>query len=161
MLELTSGVMFLMSSLYGPGHSYNHINMINTVNAESSTKVQATTTKTNILAGARRIDVENYLIQEYADTPILVEIARCESEFRHYGSDGNVLRGRVEPDDIGVMQINKFYHGDKAKEMGIDIYTIDGNIEFAKYLYKKYGNKPWSASAPCWSKPRELAKNNI
>jgi hypothetical protein len=36
--------------------------------------------------------------------------------------------------------------------MGIDIYSVEGNVQFGKYLYSKYGSSPWSSSEPCWSK---------
>ena len=80
----------------------------------------------------------------------MIEIARCESGFRHYTSDGSVLRGHVNRSDIGVMQINRYYHGDRAKALGIDIFNMQGNMEYARYLYNKEGVTPWNASRPCW-----------
>lgn len=157
MLELTTGVVFLMSSLYGSGQSDNHIMLIN-AHAESE---QATTTQivTN-RSLATSTDMEAYLREEYAETPILVDIARCESEFRQFDKNGKLIRGRVNAADVGLMQINEFYHADTARNMGIDIHTVEGNIAFAKYLYSKYGSSPWSASQPCWSKAKsgDLAK---
>ncbi len=152
MLELTTGVMFLVSSLYGSGQSDNHT----LINAEKES-TKATTTEVRSFTDSK--ELESYLREEYANMPIMIEIARCESTMKHFGKDGKVIRGRVTPDDIGVMQINQYYHGDSAKRMGIDIYTVEGNVEFAKYLYGKYGSSPWSASASCWSKPsQDLAR---
>ena len=34
--------------------------------------------------------------------------------------------------------------------VGYDIYTLEGNIGFGKYLYKNYGLNPWGASFNCW-----------
>ena len=96
--------------------------------------------------------VRNY----YSDMPILVEVARCESQFRHFGKNGEVIRGIANAKDVGVMQINERYHGDKSETLGMDIYSLDGNLEYAKYLYEKEGTKPWRSSAKCWN--RELAK---
>lgn len=96
--------------------------------------------------------VRNY----YSDTPILAEVARCESQFRHYGKNGNIIRGITNTKDVGVMQINEIYHNDKAEALGLDIYSLEGNLEYAKYLYEKEGTKPWRSSAKCWN--RELAK---
>ncbi|MDE1875103.1 MAG: hypothetical protein KGI79_01210 [Patescibacteria group bacterium] len=93
---------------------------------------------------------EAYVREYYKDTPILAEIARCESTFRQYGPDGKVLRGTVDKDDIGVMQINKYYHGDDATKLGYDIYALDGNLGYAQYLYGKYGTTPWQSSSKCW-----------
>jgi len=43
----------------------------------------------------------------FRDIPIMTEIARCESTFRHELQDGSILQGRIDPADTGVMQINK------------------------------------------------------
>ncbi len=157
MLELTTGVVFLMSSLYGSGQSDNHIQTINA----ATDQVQATMTQIiKVSSFSPSIEMEAYLKDEYAETPILVEIARCESEFRQFDKNGKLVHGRANPADVGVMQINEFYHGETAKKMGIDVRTVEGNVAFAKYLYGKYGSSPWSASKPCWSKANitELAR---
>ena len=96
------------------------------------------------------ITLESHVREHFEDTPILAEIARCESTFRHLGKDGKVIRGLVDSRDVGVMQINEFYHLKTAKSLGIDIHTLDGNMAYAKYLYEKSGTKPWNASSKCW-----------
>lgn len=88
----------------------------------------------------------------FKDIPVMVQIARCESQFRHTLKDGSVLRGTVDPRDTGVMQINTGYHGERAQELGINIFSFEGNMEYARYLYEKQGVQPWSASAPCWER---------
>ena len=93
----------------------------------------------------------------FHDIPIMIEVARCESTFRHYLEDGSVLQGRVDPRDTGVMQINKHYHLDTAEAMGLNVENIYDNMEYARYLYDRQGLQPWSASAPCWN--RSLAAN--
>lgn len=98
--------------------------------------------------------VRNYFLE----TPILAEIARCESTFRHTDSKGNILRGIENSDDVGVMQINEYYHGESAKKLGYDISTLEGNMAFAKRLYENYGTSPWSASAKCWKHAEMVAK---
>ena len=40
---------------------------------------------------------------------------------------------------------------DEAAKLGYNIYTVEGNVAFAKYLYNKYGSDPWSSSSKCWS----------
>ncbi|MCB9810189.1 hypothetical protein H6781_01155 [Candidatus Nomurabacteria bacterium] len=86
----------------------------------------------------------------FEDIPIMAEIARCESTFRHELEDGSVLRGRVDPADTGVMQINKRYHEATATAMSLDLDDIHQNMEYARYLYDTQGTQPWSASMPCW-----------
>jgi len=86
----------------------------------------------------------------FHDIPTLIKIARCESGFKHFGKDGNALRGRITPKDTGVMQINLYYHGKTARELGLDVRTLEGNMAYAKWLYKKEGTRPWKSSSKCW-----------
>lgn len=154
MTELTTGVLFLMASLYG-GQTDAHVaNVI----ANNSGDKQETVVNSEIFTTNDPKIMEKYLRQVYADDPILVEIARCESNFRHYDKDGLVVKGIVNKADIGVMQINEKYHADTAKKLGLDLHTIIGNIAYAKYLYEKEGTKPWSASEKCWSVGNAIAK---
>lgn len=97
------------------------------------------------------------IVREYfQDIPVMVQIARCESTFRHTLADGSVLRGLVDNADLGVMQINTRYHGARATELGLDLKKIEDNMAYARYLYEKQGTRPWNASAPCWN--RSLAQ---
>lgn len=91
-----------------------------------------------------------YVREYYKETPVLANIAWCESRMRHVGKDGEIFRGVVNDKDIGVMQINTRFHEATATDMGIDLYSLQGNLEYAKYLYEKEGTKPWKASKPCW-----------
>jgi hypothetical protein len=106
--------------------------------------------KKEIKESKRTLTTEEHVKNFFADTPVMVEIARCESSFRHYDRDGSVLRGVVNKSDVGVMQINKYYHGAKAVELGLDLHSKEGNMMYAKYLYEKEGTNPWSASRSCW-----------
>lgn len=96
--------------------------------------------------------VEDLVREYFADTPVLAEVARCESAFRQFGKDGKVLRGLVDSRDVGVMQINEYYHLSRSKKLGFDIYSIEGNMAYAKFIYNEKGSQPWKASAPCWGK---------
>lgn len=86
----------------------------------------------------------------FQDIPVMAEVARCESRFRHELTDGSILKGRVDPADTGVMQINKRYHQATAVAMNLDLDDLYQNMEYARYLYEKQGTQPWSASMPCW-----------
>lgn len=103
------------------------------------------------------VDVEEFVREYFKDTPILAEVARCESEFRQYDKHGRTLRGTKDRDDLGAMQINQRYHGERAKSLGLDLNTLQGNLAYAKTLYEKEGAYPWMASSACWSKINELA----
>jgi len=97
-------------------------------------------------------NVQKYVVDYFADTPILADIAGCESHYRQFDKSGNPLRGVQNRLDVGVMQINEFYHSEEALKLGIDIYSLDGNVAYARHLYKKSGAKPWMSSSPCWAK---------
>ncbi len=98
------------------------------------------------------LDTEAIVRSYFQDIPIMIQIARCESAFRHTLADGSVLQGRVDQADTGVMQINKRFHNDKAETMKLNLDDLYHNMAYARHLYETQGTQPWSASAPCWSK---------
>jgi len=98
------------------------------------------------------INVKAFVTQYFADTPILARIAGCESQFRQFDKDGQVLRGEVVHQDVGVMQINETYQGALASALGYNIYTLQGNAAYGKWLYDHEGAQPWSSSSGCWAK---------
>lgn len=156
MIELTTSIAFLVSSIYGSGSA--QIANASTTNAlTASTTSSATAKNAQIATTTDRRAVEEYIKTEYADTPILIAIAQCESDFRQFNPDGTVIRGKVDSHDVGVMQINETYWLDKSKSLGDDIYTVKGNLDYAKYLYAKQGTDPWSSSQKCWSQSAPLA----
>ncbi len=114
--------------------------------------------RTVVLAGGtskhaeeQYLDVESQVRTYFQDIPVLAEVARCESRFVHADpATGAILTGHINPSDLGVMQINRTYHEATAKRLGVDIYTLDGNMEYARYLYSQYGTQPWRASSACW-----------
>jgi len=78
------------------------------------------------------------------------KVAWCESGNRQFNDDGSVLRGKVNPKDSGLFQINETYHLAQALKLGFDIHAIDGNIGYAMYLYEKNGLADWRYSKSCW-----------
>jgi hypothetical protein len=156
MIEITTSIAFLMASLYVSGSSDVALaSTTNTANAFTTADSTATTTRE---VAINRNDVENYIKTEFVDTPILIAIAQCESNFRQFNPDGTVMRGQVDSHDVGVMQINETYWLDKSKLLGDDIYTAEGNAAYAKYLYKKEGTDPWNSSSKCWSGSAPIAE---
>jgi hypothetical protein len=87
----------------------------------------------------------------------MAEISKCESHFRQFEKDGSVFRGKVNDRDVGAMQINEFYHAERAKKLGHNLHTLKGNLNYARLLYKEQGGQPWVSSSPCWKKS-EVAK---
>jgi hypothetical protein len=98
------------------------------------------------------VNTETAVREYFNDIPVMIQIARCESTFRHTLADGSVLKGVVDPADTGVMQINKRFHESRAIELGLDLHNLHDNMAYARYLYEKQGTRPWNSSAPCWSR---------
>lgn len=95
--------------------------------------------------------VEDVVKDYFKDIPVLAKVAKCESQFRQVDANGDVLRGTANQFDVGVMQINEKYHLDRSENLGMDIYTLGGNLEYARALYNQSGTAPWSSSKACWS----------
>ena len=95
--------------------------------------------------------IENVIREHFKDTPIMIDIARCESEFRQFNNSGTVLKNPTSSAK-GVFQIMESLHKAPAARLGFDILTLEGNLAYAQYLYEKEGTRPWNASAKCWSK---------
>lgn len=105
-----------------------------------------------------KIKTTEDIVREYfIDTPVMADVAFCESRFRQFDKNGQALRGVVNNLDVGVMQINEKYHAGTAIKLGINIYTLEGNMEYAKYLYETQGTRPWVHSSDCWNTVREIA----
>ena len=103
------------------------------------------------LASPEHTSATESIVRDYfGDVPVMAEIARCESGFRHTLSDGSVLVGRVDSADTGVMQINKRYHLATATAMGLNLENIYDNMAYARHLYETQGLAPWRSSANCW-----------
>jgi hypothetical protein len=87
--------------------------------------------------------IERLIREEFKDAPIMVKVAKCESEFRN-------VKG-MSSDDFGPFQIN-YVHLETLEEKGLDRTVIEDNIKFARILYTESGLKPWQNSKKCWSK---------
>lgn len=95
---------------------------------------------------------------------VLLDIAWCESRDDQSRTgynyrvreitleDGSTTTEKyVWSKDIGRFQINDFYHLETARKMGLDIYTVEGNTQYALFLYNSNGTRDWNPSKPCWS----------
>ncbi len=82
--------------------------------------------------------------------PELQKIAKCESENKHFNDDGTVLRGRVNPNDVGRFQINLDAWGERAEELGLDVFDEADNIRMALYIFYEEGIHHWRYSKSCW-----------
>ncbi|MEK7136132.1 MAG: hypothetical protein AAB821_00875 [Patescibacteria group bacterium] len=90
--------------------------------------------------------------EQGVDANLTKAIAFCESTYQQFDADtGTVLRGVHNPLDVGLFQINEKYHLEKSLVLGFDIYSVQGNIDYALWLIKHEGAKHWKWSKPCWS----------
>lgn len=122
------------------------------IDLESASSTQATSTAATStpVVPPTNDGIEAKVRAYFASLPIMTEIARCESKFRQYNKLGDALDGGAGG-MIGIFQIHAKVHADFAKSMGMDIYTVDGNMAYAKYLNGKEGTNPWLSSIGCWN----------
>ncbi|MFA5021549.1 MAG: peptidoglycan-binding protein [Patescibacteria group bacterium] len=99
----------------------------------------STTTATTTLPTL--VQTEAAVRSYFAQIPAMISIAKCESGFRQYTSNGTPLHNHQY---VGVFQIDENIHADFASSLGMDIYTLDGNLAYAKNLYDNSGTKPWA-----------------
>ncbi len=87
-------------------------------------------------------EVEAKVREVFVNAPDMITIAQCESKFRQYADSGAPLRGGTNGQYIGVFQISEGLAND-ARDRGFDIYWLDGNLGYAKYMYEQRGTQPW------------------
>ena len=94
-----------------------------------------------------------YRYADATDTNVLtlVAISKCESGMRQFYDNGKLVVSKTN--DAGVFQINIPIHRKKSLEMGFDVYTLSGNIQYAIYLLKQDGIRHWvAATRKCMGK---------
>ena len=130
-------------------------------------KVESSVTESIVVKQPTRKEIENvmstesYVRQYFKDVPIMIQIAKCESQFRQLDADGEIHRGVKNPADVGVMQINEHYHLDQSVRENYDIYTLSGNTAYARKLYEEQGTEPWNSSRACWSTYLPVQDKNL
>lgn len=96
--------------------------------------------------------VEEYIREYFADIPVMAEVAKCESQFRQFGKNGAVVKNPGSS-AVGAFQIMASIHADFADDkLGLDVYSLQGNAAYARYIYERQGLAPWNASKACWGK---------
>lgn len=94
--------------------------------------------------------VEDTVRTFFEDTPVMIDIARCESKFRQFNTDGSVLRGGWGGGMVGVYQFYERIHAAAALALGFDLSTLEGNLGYAKHVYITQGTAPWDSAKACW-----------
>lgn len=73
------------------------------------------------------------------DPRLVTGIIYCESRFNVDAIGTQAVVGK----DIGLLQINTFFHLKKSKEKGYDIFETVGNLRYGLELMKEQGTSPW------------------
>ena len=73
--------------------------------------------------------------------PSMLSVVKCESNYKHYLSSGEVLEGPTE--DFGAMQLHAPTHQAKMEALDMDIMDIHDNIAYGKMLHDESGSEPW------------------
>ena len=138
-MPLATGLALALSAALSPASGY--------AAADAPTPVQVPAVQT----------VKEYVESQFADTPIMIKIAACESHFKQFDKAGNPVKN-PESTAIGVFQIMASIHQNLADEkLGLDITSLEGNVAYAKALYNDQGTTPWNASKACWGKSDKVA----
>jgi hypothetical protein len=98
-------------------------------------------------------EIETKLRTYFADVPVMIDIARCESNFRQFTDSGNVFYGGAGGGMIGIFQFHESVHSATARSLGFDLTTVEGNVGYARHLYQQSGTSPWRSCVPAITAP--------
>lgn len=117
----------------------------------------------SVYAAKESEEVKEVIKEYFSETPHtleMLEIARCESNFRQFTDAGNTFRGALGT--VGIFQIHEVAHLGTVLTLGLNLETIEGNVAYAKYLYDLEGLSPWRFSSSCWEEVvKEKRAENI
>ena len=137
-----------------PVHAASTTTATSSVMSESATTTPSVATTTSATTTAtttvkqNQAEVEKRVREYFADTPAMIQIARCESNFRQFTDSGMPFRGGAGGGMVGVFQFYEKLHITGAKAFGFDLATLEGNIGYAKHVYKTEGTTPWASCEP-------------
>lgn len=118
-------------------------------------------TEMSYIAPIAQADTIKPMVTDY---PILDKIAQAESHDNQFCTKALVSESmckasqigaplvRVNTNgsyDIGKFQINSTHLAD-AIAHGYDVYTLQGNTDYALYLFMTQGSEPWYSSRSSW-----------
>lgn len=119
------------------GFAYSHL-----ASAESLT---APTSHTSPVMSV--VETEAKVRSYFADIPVMIEIAKCESNFRQYTENGDAFYD-ASKGMVGAFQFYELIHKEAAAKLGFDLATLDGNLAYARYVYERQGTVPWRSCVP-------------
>ena len=116
--------------------------------AVPSSVYAATATTSATTTAHDPVTVEKRVREYFADIPVMIEVARCESKFRQFTDAGTLLRGGGSTGMVGIFQFYEVVHKAAALTLGFDIETVEGNIGYARHVYNQEGTRPWASCVP-------------
>jgi hypothetical protein len=102
---------------------------------------------------SEKIDLAHQIRAVFADAPIMMRVAMCESGIVHR-ENGELKRNKQGSSARGMFQVMMYYHEPEMRRMGLNPNRIDEYLIYVRYLFDKQGLKPWAESKPCWGKYR-------
>jgi hypothetical protein len=144
---VTFGVVLGVVLFFGYAMSVNAA-ATTTIATSTATTTVTTATTTAITPVHNAAAVEKEVRAYFADIPVMIDIARCESKFRQFTDSGNVLRGGLSGGMVGIFQLFESIHTKTAKNLGFNLLTIEGNLGYARHLYTESGTTPWASCVP-------------
>lgn len=148
---------------------FAELSALDTVIKDMKTEIATTTLATDINVVSKNSETIMPVIPK-----ILLDISWCESrndqQKKGYNysykiitlSDGSTTTKKyIWSTDIGRWQINDYYHLEKSKALGLDIYTEVDNAKYALLLYTENGTSDWLASKSCWVDIEAWKKRNL
>lgn len=102
-----------------------------------------------IVVQEERLSAKEMVEVEFGRGHVMNRIAFCESSSQQFNEDGSVVKNPTSS-AIGVFQVMESIHGQRAKDLNLDIRTTEGNIAYAIVLYNESGTVPWNSSSACW-----------
>ncbi len=98
-----------------------------------------------------KLDLARQIRAVFADAPIMVRVAMCESGMIHH-ENGELLRGRVDGLDYGVFQVRLHVHQSEMQRMRLNPNVFSQYLSYVRYLYETQGLRPWRSSQKCWDR---------
>lgn len=97
--------------------------------------------------------IDKYALEYHVNPQVARAIISCESGGNPEAIGTMAVVGR----DIGVFQINDYFHEKRTQELELNIYNVDDNLRYGMILLFEQGVTPWRASASCWKSKLSFA----
>jgi len=152
--NLLTGAAVFVVILLAQTLSVQAVSEVASTSLPAATVTASTTASTTIVVATSTpvkqtpAEIEKRVREYFADVPVMIDIARCESKFRQFTDSGNVLRGGSGGMMVGIFQFFESIHTKAAKNLGFDLLTVEGNLGYARHLYTESGTTPWASCVP-------------